>query len=108
MTTARDLLTQLNAQLATKAAAARTIDASYKFKLTGEGGGTWVACLKDPVGIRECDDPAECTITLSAGDFVDLFEGRVNGQRLFFSGKLQIEGDIGLAMKLQHVTELFG
>jgi predicted lipid carrier protein YhbT len=107
MTTAKDLLTRLNSQLQSKAAAARAFDASYKFILKGEGGGQWVASLRDPVGISESNGPADCTITLAATDFVDLFEGRVNGQQLFFSGRLQIDGDMSLALKLQSVTELF-
>ena len=32
--------------------------------------------------------------------------GHANGQQLFFSGQLTVEGDIGLAMKLQKLTEV--
>jgi putative sterol carrier protein len=35
-----------------------------------------------------------------------MVEGRANGQQLFFTGKLKIEGDMGLAMKLQKLTEM--
>ena len=34
-----------------------------------------------------------------------LFTGKANPQELFFSGKLKIEGDMGLAMSLSAVTE---
>jgi predicted lipid carrier protein YhbT len=37
---------------------------------------------------------------------VDLFEGRADGQTLFFAGKLRVEGDMGLALKLQTLTDL--
>ena len=36
----------------------------------------------------------------------DLFEGRANGQALFFTGKLRIEGDMGLALRLQSLTDI--
>ena len=32
--------------------------------------------------------------------------GNVEGQNLFFEGKLQIEGDMALAMKLQALNDL--
>jgi predicted lipid carrier protein YhbT len=106
MTTVKDLVVKLNAQLAAKSSAARAIDATYKFDLKGDGGGQWVASLRDPIGITESTGAADCTLTLAANDFVALFEGRVNGQQLFFSGKLQIDGDMSLALKLQNVAEL--
>jgi putative sterol carrier protein len=43
---------------------------------------------------------------MDAKDFVDMREGKANGQQLFFAGKLKIEGDMGLAMKLQKLTEV--
>ncbi len=86
--------------------AAASIDATYKFHLTGEGGGTWLAILKDPPRLTETDGPADCTLTLAATDYSDLLEGRAEPQQLFFSGKLQIEGDMTLAMKLNTLTSL--
>jgi putative sterol carrier protein len=106
MTTARDFIDRLKEKLIDRAEGAKTIDAVYKFVLSGEGGGTWVINLKDTVEITEADLPAQCTIGLTASDFVDMFEGKVNGQQLFFSGKLAIDGDMQLALKLQKLTEL--
>ncbi|MEN9581760.1 MAG: hypothetical protein RJA70_4769 [Pseudomonadota bacterium] len=106
MSTARDVIGKLQQKLQQKQSEAKEIDATYRFTLQGDGGGTWLLNLKDAVGISESDGPAECTITVSASDFVDLFEGRANGQQLFFGGKLRIEGDMSLALKLQKLTEL--
>ncbi len=107
MTTAREFMNLLDAKLATRADAARAIDAVYKFVLSGEGGGTWTVSLKsDVLGVAEADAPAECTIGLAASDFVEMFEGKANGQQLFFAGKLSIEGDMQLALKLKQLTEL--
>ena len=85
---------------------ASEIGASYKFVLTGDGGGTWLATFKDTPRIEETDGAADCTLTLAASDYVDLLEGRVQPTELFFTGKLQIDGDMTLAMKLGTLTAL--
>lgn len=82
------------------------IGATYKFVLDGDGGGTWIINLKDNPGVTEGDGDAMCTIKMAASDYVDMVEGKANGQQLFFTGKLKIEGDMGLAMKLQKFTEM--
>jgi putative sterol carrier protein len=75
----------------------------YKFVLNGDGGGTFVINLKDSLGVTECDGAAQCTMKMSVKDFVDTVEGRVDSRQLFFAGKLRVEGDMGLALKLKKV-----
>lgn len=45
--------------------------------------------------------PADCTITVSHGDFISLINGRLNPMTAVMSGKVKIDGDMGVAMKLQ-------
>jgi len=45
------------------------------------------------------------TITVGPSDFVDLMSGKANPTTLWSSGKLQIEGNMALAMKLQTLTK---
>ena len=45
-------------------------------------------------------DP-DVTMTLSEGDFVQMFAGKLDATSAFMSGKLKISGNMGLAMKLQ-------
>lgn len=105
-TTAAVKMAQAQASIAKNAALASQIGATYKFVLDGEGGGTWMVKLHaDPV-IYSGDEPADCTIQMAAPDYVDMVEGRVEGQQLFFEGKLAIDGDMALAMKLQALNEL--
>lgn len=106
MTTAREKMKQLNDRILEKKAQASAIGAVYRFILDGEGGGTWVVNLKDDVGVKEGDGEAPCTIRMTGQDAVDLFDGRANGQALFFSQRLKVEGDIALALKLQALTDI--
>jgi putative sterol carrier protein len=106
MTTAREKMSEASDKIAKNASLAKQIGAVYKFVLSGEGGGTWIMDLRDDPKVVESDGEAQCTLTLAASDYVDMMEGRVQGQALFFMGKLQIEGDMGLAMKLQSLTEM--
>ncbi|MCC6216803.1 MAG: SCP2 sterol-binding domain-containing protein [Polyangiaceae bacterium] len=106
MATAKEKMDEAATKIAANADQAKTVGATYKFVLDGDGGGTWVMNLKDDPGITEGDGTAQCTIKMKASDYVDMVEGRANGQQLFFSGKLKIEGDMGLAMKLQKVMEV--
>ncbi len=106
MATAKEKMQQASEKLSQNAALAKQIGAVYKFVLDGDGGGTWIMDLRDEPKVIEGDGDAECTILMAASDYVDMMEGRAQGQQLFFMGKLRIEGDMGLAMKLQSLTEL--
>ena len=66
----------------------------------GNEGGTFVVDLKHDVGVREGDGPAACTLRFGVNDGLALLEGRANGMTMFMSGKLKVDGDVTLAMKL--------
>ncbi|MGO9487053.1 MAG: SCP2 sterol-binding domain-containing protein [Rhodomicrobium sp.] len=46
------------------------------------------------------DGAANCTIAMSAGDFDDMIHGRLQPTAAFMQGKMRVDGDMGLAMKL--------
>jgi putative sterol carrier protein len=106
MTTGKELIERLGAKISTDPSVASNFGAVYKFVLEGAGGGTWLVNLKDAPGARAGDGEADCTISLADNDFVDLVEGRANGQQLYFQGKLRIDGNLGLALKLQNLADL--
>ena len=82
---------------------AKEIDAVYQFNITGDDGGEWIVDLRTPNVASGVDEDADCTITVDSADFVNLVTGAVPGPQLFMMGKLQIAGNMGLAMKLSSV-----
>ena len=77
-------------------------NAVIQYDISGEGGGTWNAVIKDgtcTVAEGTGTNPA-LTLQMSAQDWLDMTSGKANGQMLFMSGKLKLKGDMGLAMKL--------
>ncbi len=84
---------------------AEKINSTYQFELTGDGGGSWGIDLTKKADHIVSGNIAEpkVTITMTAKDFVDLVEGRLNGQMAFMQGKLKLKGDMSLALKLQQI-----
>ena len=73
-------------------------DGSAKFVIEGEG-----ALMIDSDGVRAADDEAEVTLTADADTFQQILEGDLDPTAAFMSGKLSVDGDMGLAMKLGSV-----
>jgi len=76
--------------------------AVIQYDVSGDGGGTWNAVIKDgtcTVTSGTATSP-NLTLSISAQDWLDMLSGKQSGQMLFMSGKLKVKGDMGLAMKL--------
>jgi putative sterol carrier protein len=81
-----------------------SINAVYQFEIDGPNGGTWTVDMKEgEVYAGEADDAPDVTIHCSDDDFVAIAEGDLNGMQAFMEGKLRVDGDMALAMKLQEV-----
>ena len=103
-TTAREIFEEtLPAKLEADPDDAKATNAIYVFNLTGDDGGTWTLNFKkdeDFVEEGESED-AECVVTMTDSDFVDMWSGNLNPAQAFMMNKISIEGNMGLAMKLQ-------
>jgi putative sterol carrier protein len=73
-------------------------DGTAKFDIEGEG-----AIVIDANGARASDDDADVTLSADAETFQAILEGEQNPTAAFMTGKLSVDGDMGLAMKLAGV-----
>ncbi|PHQ84833.1 MAG: sterol carrier family protein [Thalassobium sp.] len=73
-------------------------DGTAKFDIEDEG-----SIIIDNGGARAGDDDAEVTLSASAETFQAILEGEQNATAAFMTGKLSVDGDMGLAMKLAGV-----
>lgn len=92
-----DFLEKAAAELNTKLAAS-DFDGTAKFDIAGEG-----AIMMDSGGARVADEEAEVTLSADAETFQAIFEGDMNPTSAFMTGKLSVDGDMGMAMKLAAV-----
>jgi putative sterol carrier protein len=73
---------------------------TLKFDL-GEAGTLFIdGSSGDNTVAVDKDDPAKCTITMTADDFRELIHGRLQPAVAFMTGRMRVDGDMGLAMRL--------
>ncbi len=70
-------------------------DGLAKVVIPGEG-----SIILDAEGAREGDDDADVTLTAAADVFQGILSGDTNATMAFMTGKLSVDGNMGLAMKL--------
>ncbi|XP_011200055.2 sterol carrier protein 2 [Bactrocera dorsalis] len=81
------------------------VRAVYGFKVTnGPNGqiGFWVINAKEGKGkiIFNGTDKCDVTFTINDADVTELLTGKLPPQKAFFQGKIKIQGNMGMAMKL--------
>ncbi|XP_052774336.1 sterol carrier protein 2-like isoform X3 [Mya arenaria] len=79
----------------------------FCFRVKGDNGkeGIWIVDAKNGTGSVSFGGPAkgDVTIIMSDNDMLNLMSGKLNPQNAFFQGKLKIQGNMGLAMKLKEI-----
>ncbi|MDX2245323.1 MAG: SCP2 sterol-binding domain-containing protein [Bacteroidia bacterium] len=98
-------LADTTAAVAKMAGAADSIGSTIKFAFKGGEGVIYLDGSGDPNSVSNENKSADCTVTIDFQDFNDLISGNLNPMGAFMSGKLKIDGDLGVAMKL---SSLFG
>lgn len=88
-----EAVAQLNAKMAGEG-----FDGTAKFVIEDEG-----SIIIDQSGARAGDDDADVTLTATADVFKAILDGEQNPTTAFMTGKLAVDGDMGLAMKLSGV-----
>ncbi len=76
-----------------------------QFELTGEGGGAWHARIaggRVTVAAGRTENPS-VTLTASVRDYLAIVNGDLSPTSAFMGGKVQIQGDMQLALKMQRM-----
>lgn len=96
-----DIFTRMPGRLDPEAAAG--LDVVIQFDLSGDGGGVWHCAISDGAcTVAEgAHDAPTMTLSMEAADYVGLISGELDGTVAFMSGKLRIDGDMSLAMRMQ-------
>jgi putative sterol carrier protein len=78
------------------------LGAKIKFDF-GDDGVVLLDASQVPNVVSNDDVDADCTLKIAMSDFIAMTQGELDGATAFMMGKLQVEGDMGLAMRLQGV-----
>jgi hypothetical protein len=84
----------------------KQVNGVFVFEIKGNPAETWVLDLKSgngsiSKGAPSTEPKGACKIKILDEDFVQLMTGKLDPQSAFAGGKLSLEGNMGLAMKLQ-------
>ena len=72
-------------------------------KFSTDQGVVYIDGNANPPTVSNDDKDADCTLKMDFSDFSDLIDRKLDGMTAFMTGKLKIEGDMGVAMKLQSI-----
>jgi len=84
------------------------MNATFQFVSTGEGAGEYyvkIANGETEVVAGKAEKPT-IVLTASNADWMAIMNKQMNGQTAFLTGKLKIQGDVTLAMKLESLFNL--
>jgi putative sterol carrier protein len=76
------------------------LGASLKFDC-GADGVIVIDGTSEPNTVDNNDRSTDCTIQLGMDTLGDLLSGELNAMNAFMTGKIQVSGDMGVALKLQ-------
>lgn len=80
------------------------LNATVKF-VFGPESVLYIDGKSSPNTVDNVDRPAQCTVKVSFADFAQLATRKLDPTTAFMMGKIKIEGDMSIAMKL---GKLFG
>ena len=69
----------------------------------GEQGTVTLDATQIPNQVSESGAEPDCTMVISMDDFMAMADGSLDGVSAFMTGRLKVQGDMGIAMKLAAV-----
>jgi putative sterol carrier protein len=79
--------------------------AIYQYDITGDDSGTFQLLISYGTAhvVEGTEAAPDCTLKLSDQNFKKMIMGKLNGTAAFMTGKLKIQGSMGLALKLEGI-----
>jgi len=107
-TTIKEFFYSLPAKLDREAA--EDLDVVYQFDLSGSQAGQYLIRIQKGTCTVEEGTHADphVTLAMASEDCVKVLNGQLSGPAIAMSGRLQISGDIGLAMQLKSLFPSVG
>jgi putative sterol carrier protein len=107
--TIADIMTKMPGAFVPEKAAG--VNAIIHFKFSGAEAGDWGAVIKDgrcevAQGIPQ--DKPTMTLSADSGDYIKLITGELDPMKAFMQGKIKLQGDMMVAMKLTQMFRLRG
>jgi putative sterol carrier protein len=97
---AREFFEDLAARTAGGSERTRGLRATYRFDV--DGAGSWLVAVDDgTVAVSESDADADCVVAVSEDTLLGIVRGEQNAMGAFLMGRISVEGDAGLAMRLR-------
>ena len=97
---AREFFEQLAARTAGGSERTRGLTATYRFDV--DGAGSWRVEVDDrAVSVSESDADADCVIAVSEDTLLGIVSGRQSATGALLMGRIRLEGDAALAMRLR-------
>jgi len=94
-----DAVTRITQEMKARVGDNSGLGATLKFNFNGEGI-VYVDGKSTPNTVSNDDKPADCTIKVGLNDFMAMVDGKLDGTTAFMMGKLKVEGNMAVAMKL--------
>jgi putative sterol carrier protein len=87
---------------------AQGVEAVVQYHLTGKEAGDWIVTIADGVCTVEkgAAEAPRLTLTAESEDYLQVLTGELNAMSAFAEGKLKLQGDLSLAMKLMGYFKL--
>jgi len=81
------------------------LNATIQFDLSGEGGGQWYVTIADRQAVvnQGVASSPNVTFSTSVNDYLAIINGDLNPVNAFMQGKVRVQGDVALAMKMQNL-----
>ena len=103
MTTPREFFDAFTSFSRKKGGGALPEDVVVAFHIDGPEGGSWQVERNEhgPRVLPAGEGPKDCEIRCSTDTFMRIVQGSLGSNRAFLSGRLEISGDVGLALALE-------